>query len=148
MQLFHKFITLWFICRSICFGRLYAHHQELTTALTASGFTVGALVVAALLLVVWLVITSSSWWAWRRPKHVEWHINHQVINLWNRCIYLDDLFELYDDARTCPRQIDKCTLQQKKSINFTCAKFIKFTLQKIYKFYFHKIQKPYFKKNQ
>jgi len=28
-----------FICRSTCFGRLYAHHQELTTALTASGFT-------------------------------------------------------------------------------------------------------------
>ena len=27
---------------STCFGRLHAHHQELTTALTASGFTVGA----------------------------------------------------------------------------------------------------------
>jgi len=25
--------------RSTCFGRLYAHHQELTTALRASGFT-------------------------------------------------------------------------------------------------------------
>jgi hypothetical protein len=25
--------------RSTCFGRLNAHHQELTTALTASGFT-------------------------------------------------------------------------------------------------------------
>jgi len=25
--------------RSTCFGRLYAHHQELTTALTASDFT-------------------------------------------------------------------------------------------------------------
>ena len=30
------------LCRSTCFGRLHAHHQELTTALTASGFTVGA----------------------------------------------------------------------------------------------------------
>jgi len=39
--------------RSTCFGRLHAHHQELTTAVTASGFTVGALVVAALLVVVW-----------------------------------------------------------------------------------------------
>jgi hypothetical protein len=29
-----------FVCRSTCFGRLHAHHQELTTALTASGFTV------------------------------------------------------------------------------------------------------------
>jgi len=27
------------MCRSTCFGRLAAHHQELTTALTASGFT-------------------------------------------------------------------------------------------------------------
>jgi len=27
------------MCGSTCFGRLYAHHQELTTALTASGFT-------------------------------------------------------------------------------------------------------------
>jgi hypothetical protein len=25
--------------RSTCFGRLYPHHQELTIALTASGFT-------------------------------------------------------------------------------------------------------------
>jgi len=37
MQQFHKFM-----CRSTCFGRLRAHHQELTTALTASGFTVGS----------------------------------------------------------------------------------------------------------
>ena len=27
------------LCRSLCFGRLHAHHQELTTALTVSGFT-------------------------------------------------------------------------------------------------------------
>jgi len=27
------------MCRSTCFERLHAHHQELTTALTASGFT-------------------------------------------------------------------------------------------------------------
>jgi hypothetical protein len=30
---------LTFMCRSTCFGCLHAHHQELTTALTASGFT-------------------------------------------------------------------------------------------------------------
>jgi len=30
------------MCRSTCFGRLHAHYQELTTASTASGFTVGA----------------------------------------------------------------------------------------------------------
>jgi len=27
------------MCRSTCFGRLHTHHQEVTTALTASGFT-------------------------------------------------------------------------------------------------------------
>jgi len=27
------------MCRSTCLGRLHAHHQELATALTASGFT-------------------------------------------------------------------------------------------------------------
>jgi hypothetical protein len=27
------------MCRSTCFGRLHAHHQEFTTALAASGFT-------------------------------------------------------------------------------------------------------------
>jgi hypothetical protein len=43
---------LTFMCGSTRFGRLHAHHQELTTALAASGFTVGALVVAALLVVV------------------------------------------------------------------------------------------------
>jgi hypothetical protein len=30
---------LTFTCRSTSFGRLHTHHQELTTALTASGFT-------------------------------------------------------------------------------------------------------------
>jgi len=29
----------------------------------------------------------------------------QVINLWNCCIWLVNLFQLYDDARTCQRQI-------------------------------------------
>jgi len=27
------------LCRSTCFGRLHAHHQEITTALTTFGFT-------------------------------------------------------------------------------------------------------------
>jgi len=27
------------MCGSTCFGRLHAHHQKFTTALTASGFT-------------------------------------------------------------------------------------------------------------
>jgi hypothetical protein len=30
------------MCSSTCFGRLHAYHQELTAALAASGFTVGA----------------------------------------------------------------------------------------------------------
>jgi hypothetical protein len=51
---------LTFMCRSTCFGRLHAHHQDLTTALTASGFIVGALVVAALLVVVWQTTTNKA----------------------------------------------------------------------------------------
>jgi hypothetical protein len=54
MQQFHKFVT-WLYASLNMFRALHAHHQELTTALTASGFTFGALVVAALLVVVWPV---------------------------------------------------------------------------------------------
>jgi hypothetical protein len=39
MKRFHKLYYLPFICRSTCFGRLHAHHQELTTALISSDFT-------------------------------------------------------------------------------------------------------------
>jgi len=60
-----------FMCRSPCFGRLYAHHLELTTALTASGFTVGALVVAALLVMVWPV---------NQPDHDQQRCYHQRSN--------------------------------------------------------------------
>jgi hypothetical protein len=49
-----------FVCRSKCFGHLHVHHQELTTTLTASGFTVGTLVLVALLVVVWPVITGQT----------------------------------------------------------------------------------------
>jgi len=41
------------MCRSTCFERLHAHHQELTTALTASGFYRWSVVVATLFDVVW-----------------------------------------------------------------------------------------------
>jgi len=55
------------MCRSTFFGRLHAHHQELTNALAASGFTVGALMVAALLVVVW-------------PDHDQQRCYHQRSN--------------------------------------------------------------------
>jgi hypothetical protein len=45
---------------STCFGSLHAHHQELTTALTAFGFTVGVLMVAVLLVVVWPVGQTTT----------------------------------------------------------------------------------------
>jgi len=48
------------MCGSTCFGRFLAHHRELTTALAASGFTVGALAVAALLAVVWQTTTNNA----------------------------------------------------------------------------------------
>jgi len=43
---------LTFICGSTCFGRLSTHHQELTTALGASGFYRWSVAVGALLVVV------------------------------------------------------------------------------------------------
>ena len=54
MQQFHKF-HLTFMCGSTCFGRLSAHLQEHTTALGASGFTVGEKRLGALLVVVYVV---------------------------------------------------------------------------------------------
>jgi hypothetical protein len=48
------------MCRSTCFGRLHAHHQEFTTAFTAYGFAVGVLVVAALLVVVCQTTTNNA----------------------------------------------------------------------------------------
>jgi hypothetical protein len=39
MRQFYKFFYLTFMCRSACFGRLHANHQEFTTVLTASGCT-------------------------------------------------------------------------------------------------------------
>ena len=85
--------------------------------------------VAALLVVVWQVMNNlpdydqqrsnhhtptvkpeapsavvCSWW-WAETPQTCWATHkHQVINLWNCCIFLVDLFELYDDARTCERQ--------------------------------------------
>jgi hypothetical protein len=53
------------MCRSTCFGSIYAHHQEITTALTAFGFTFGALVIAVLLVVFW-------------PDHDQQHCYHHV----------------------------------------------------------------------
>jgi hypothetical protein len=42
---FSQVYYLMFMCGSTCFRRLSAHHQERTTALGASGFAVGVLLV-------------------------------------------------------------------------------------------------------
>ena len=47
---------LTFICGSTCFGCLPTHHQERTTALGASGFTVGEQWLERCLVVVWSVM--------------------------------------------------------------------------------------------
>jgi hypothetical protein len=93
MQQFHKSIYLTFMCHSTCFRRLHAHHQELTTALTASGFTLergGSSIVGrgldqnqqrcyhhapTIKPEAVNAVLSSWWWAWRHPKHIERHIN-------------------------------------------------------------------------
>jgi hypothetical protein len=97
------------MCRSTCFGRLHAHHQERTNALTASGFTLernGRSVVGRPRPTTLLPSRSkvkpeaaNAVVSWERPKHVERHINFQVINLWNCCIWLVSLFE-YEQWRS------------------------------------------------
>jgi len=118
------------MCGSTCFRRLPARHQEHTTALAA----------AVLLVVVWQVNLSdhdqqhcnchspmvkpeaasaavcSWWWVGRRPKHVEPTHKHQVINLWNCCTLLVDLFESYNDART--RECQICILSKEYIYGF------------------------------
>ena len=94
------------MCGSTCFGRLPAHHQEHTTVPEASGFTVGGK-------------RLERCWSWSgRPRPTTRTNNmggeapetcwatrkRQVINLWNYCILLVDLFESYDDAGTYERQ--------------------------------------------
>jgi len=75
------------MCRPTCFGRLHAHHQELTTALTTSGFTLecgGSSVVGRGL--AGQITTNNA-------------ATTTSVNL----------FELYDDARTCQRKKKKAS---------------------------------------
>jgi hypothetical protein len=86
-----------FICGSTCFGHLPAHHQEHATALGASGSTIRRKQmercwswfgpqpdhdqkrsIRFLLMVepeAPSAVACSWWWAGRRPKHVEPHMN-------------------------------------------------------------------------
>jgi len=57
-----------FIWSSTCFGRNTAYHQELKSALAASGFAYVKPEAAN-------AVLSSWWWAVSRPKHVELYIN-------------------------------------------------------------------------
>jgi len=117
------------MCGSTCCGRLPAHHQEHTTALEASGFTVEEKGLER----CW------SWSARPRPTTFQplpsngktrgfWYScmllmmggetpetcwathKRQVKNLWYCCILLVDLFESYDNARTWERQMYKVIL--------------------------------------
>jgi len=103
---------LTFMYGSTCIGRLSAHHQERTTAIGASGFTVGAWRLercwswsgrpppTTLQPPLFNVKTRSSYcscmflmMSWKTPETC-WAIHkRQVINLWNCCILLVDLFE-------------------------------------------------------
>ena len=55
---------LTFMCRSTCFGRLHAHHQELNNCSSSLWFYLRSVVIAALLVVVW-------------PDHDEQRCYHQ-----------------------------------------------------------------------
>jgi hypothetical protein len=67
--------SLWFYCWSVVVAALLVVVCQTTTnnAVTTNAPTVKPDAVNA--------VVSSWWWAWRRPKHVERHIN-----LWNCCI--------------------------------------------------------------
>jgi len=51
MQQFHQFMILTFIYNSTCFGRPYAHHQELNNCSSSPWFYLRIVVVAVLLVV-------------------------------------------------------------------------------------------------
>jgi hypothetical protein len=94
------------MCRSTCFGRLHAHHQELTTALTASGITLergGSSVVG------------------RGCETVA----SRLVNL----------FELYDDARTCQSHgfVSSC-LSLRPSVRLPAWNNLAFTVRIFMKF--------------
>jgi hypothetical protein len=59
--------------------------------------------VGVLLVVVWQVMRMMM--GGEAPETCWATHKCQVINLWNCCILLVDLFESYDDARTCEHQI-------------------------------------------
>jgi hypothetical protein len=100
-----------FVWSSACFGRHTAHHQKPKTALTSSGF----LYVEGCWTCSWWTLSGTVpvsvqqphvqhpstyakpeaasavlgfwWWAVCRPKHVELHINMEIINFYTK-LYL------------------------------------------------------------
>jgi hypothetical protein len=111
------------MCDSTCFGRFPHHYQEHATALGASGFTVGE----KRLELCWswsgrprpttlqLLLSNGKtrgfyyscillMMGWKTSETCWTTHKRQVINLWNCCILLVELFESYDDAQTCERQ--------------------------------------------
>ena len=112
-----------FMYSSTCFGCPQAHHQELNCS-SSLLFYLWGVVVAVLLVVFWpdrsdhdqhhcyhhaptvkpeaaTAVVELLLMGVRTPETC-WAVHkHQVINLRSFCIWLVDLFELYDDARAC-----------------------------------------------
>jgi hypothetical protein len=111
---------------STCFRRPHAHHQELNNYSSSLWFYRWSLVVAVLLVVAGPVINRPNhdqqhcyhhdptvkpetataivellMMGVRTPEKCSAVHKRQVINLRNCCIWLVDLFEMYDDARNC-----------------------------------------------
>jgi hypothetical protein len=55
-------------------------------------------------------VVCCWWWAGRRPKTCWATHERQVINLWNCCTLLVELFESYDDAWTFKRHTLSCSV--------------------------------------
>jgi hypothetical protein len=62
-----QFIILTFVYSSTCFGRFFAHHQELIDCSGSLWFYLRIVVIVVLP----LQSLNSWWWAGKRPKHVE-----------------------------------------------------------------------------
>jgi hypothetical protein len=54
------------------------------------------------------LLAGTRWNGGKAPETCWATHTRQVINLWNCCILLVDLFESYDDSRTCERRICEC----------------------------------------
>jgi hypothetical protein len=111
------------MCGSTCFGRVVGRglgglvRPRPTTLLPlrSNGKTRGCWCICKLLM-MGVEAPETRWDTHKR----------QVINLWQFCIWVVNLFESFDDARTCKHQISVCSQNHTKHINTMCRPNVEF----------------------